>query len=200
MRLSTICAAAALLLAGTAGRAFAELYSVVRVTDLCGNSSFQVCAEADGRKIQTELGEESKAFLKVVDAAKSEWNLSHSETFPSSRIKARTFKVLNTVISREEANKLLAEAKIKEERALAKEKEDAMRAIKSPRVLLGRGGRAAAEVRMDALEDRERDKVAREAESVVRKKLSAAVGHAIPFFGKAEEEPQKQGLFEKKRK
>lgn len=197
MRLKTICAAAALLFLGTPERLFAELLSVVRVTDLCGNASFQVCSEADCRKIQAELGDESKAFLKVVENAKSEWNLSHSDMFPSSRIKPRTFKVLSTVISREEANKLLAEAKIKEERALAKEKEEAQRALKGPRVLLARGGRAARDERMEALEDRERDKVAIDAEAVVRKKLSAAVAHEVPYYGKAEEEPKKQGFFGK---
>jgi hypothetical protein len=196
MRLKSICAVAALLFAGSVDRLFAELYTVARVTDLCGNASFQVCTEAECRKIQAELGEESKAFAKTVDAAKSEWNLSRCDApFPTSRIKTRTFKVLNTAISREEANKLMAEAKIKEERALAKEKEEAQQAIKGPRVLLARGAKAALEKREEALEERERDKVTKDAEAVVRKKLAAAVGHEVPYYGKADEEPKRQGLF-----
>lgn len=199
MRLSTICATAALMLLGTADRLFAEFYSVVRVSDLCGNANFQICTEADSRKIQAELGEEAKAFMKVVATAKSEWNLSRSEPFPSSRIKVRTFKVLNTVISREEATKLLAEARIKEERVLAKEKEEAKRAIKGPRILLTRGSRVSAlKEREEALEDMALEKVARDAEAVVRKKLAAVVGHEIPYYGKVEEEPKKQGLLGKK--
>ncbi len=198
MRQATICATAALLLIGSANQVLAGLYNVVRVTDLCGNASFLVCSEADCRKIQGELGEESKAFVKVTETARSEWNLSRSETFPSSRIKPRTYKLLNTVISREEADKLLAEAKIKEERALAKEKEDEARAIKGRGNLLAGGARVALEKREEAREDRERDKVTRDAEAIVRKKLAAVVGHEIPYYGKVEEEPKKQGFFGKK--
>lgn len=194
MRLSTTCALAALLLLGTASRLSAQLFTVVRMTDLRGNAKYQVCTEAEKRKLEADLNEESKALPKAIDAAKAEWAKAlNTEAFPTTKIKARTLKIMNTAISREEADKLLVQAKLREERTLAKEKEEDARILKTRRP-----NPAVGEQRQQVREDRKEDKIADRAEALVRKQLSSASGHEVPFYGSAAEEPKNAGRIRRK--
>ena len=141
MRSDKICALSALLLVGQAFPSCAEMFSVVRLTDLRGNAAFQVCTEEEKRKIEGEMRAEAQAFPKVVEKVKADWALSQADAaFPSSRINVRTLKVMGTAIDREEAGKLLAQAKIREERSLADEKKDEEAALNARP---GRRGTAA---------------------------------------------------------
>lgn len=182
----------AFLFLGTANPLFAELFKVVRLTDLRGNSKYQVCSVEDTRKITSELGEEGKCFQKVVEKVKDDWNRTNSQAvFPSSRISPRTMKVINSAIDREEAVKLLEQAKGNEERALIKEEREDSGLLKA-RAGQGRANRAVVNERKSQVrEDRVKDEVADRAEVVVRQKLSAASGHDVPFYGIPPEEPKK---------
>jgi c-di-AMP phosphodiesterase-like protein len=193
MSRSPILALAVLLLVVTTEPLVAEIFQVVRITDLSGNANFQICTEEEKRTIEAELKEEARGLPKVIEAAKTEWNLTHSEaSFPTTRINARTLKVMNTAIDREEAGKLLAQAKIREERSLAKEESSEERILSAKSVARGRAHRAAvAEKKSQVREERKQDEIAERAEAVVRQKLAAAVGHAVPFYGAAPEEPKK---------
>lgn len=189
MKFSSSCALSALLLLGAAGSLRADLFTVARVTDLRGNANYQVVTEAEKRKIEGELNEEAKAISKAVDAAKNEWiKALNAEAFPTSKIKPRTFKAMNTAISREEAEKLLVQAKLREERSQAKEKEDDERVLKTRRPIA-----ALVEQKQQVREDRKEDQIADRAEALVRKQLSTAVGHPVPFYGAAAEEPKNPG-------
>ncbi len=202
MNLFATCTISALLLVGMTEPLFAELFLVARLTDLRGNPSFQVCTEADKRKIESELGEESKALPKVIVEAKTEWAKSLKvEAFPTTRIKPRTFKVINTALSREAADNLLVQAKVREMRLLAEDKAEEERVLKARSGGQGRGHRVAVvDQKQDVREDRERDDVADKAEFIVRQKLAVAVGHAVPFYGVAPYEPKTDGRNNKKKK
>lgn len=201
MRSGLFCATLALMLAGTAERLEAEIFSVVRITDLRGNAAFQVCVEDEKRKIEGALSQEAKVFQKAVEAARDEWNLTHADAaFPSSRIKARTLKVMGTALDREEAGLQLAQVKIREARALAEEKMEEEKALRAKPGKHGRLRRdAVADQKEEVREERERDETADRAELLVRRKLSAAAGHDIPFYGAAEEEPNKKAGRNKKK-
>ena len=189
MRSASICTLSALLLLCTASTLFADLFTVVRVTDLRGNENYQVVTEAEKRKIESELSEEAKALPKAVETAKGEWAKAlNTEAFPTTRIKARTMKTMNTAISRDEAEKQLLQVKLREERSQAKEKEEEDRALKTRRPLAALAGQ-----KLQVREDRKEDQVADRAESLVRKQLVAAVGHAIPFYGATAEAPKNLG-------
>jgi hypothetical protein len=189
MKLSATCALSALMILCTANRLSAELFTVVRMTDLRGNAKYQVCTEAERRKIEADLSEESKALPKAIDAAKTEWvKALNTETFPATRIKPRTIKNMNTAISREEADKLLVQAKLREERTLVKEKEEGASILKTRR-----HNQAVGEQKQQVREDRKEDKIADSAEALVRKQLSTAAGHDVPFYGSVEDEPKKAG-------
>ncbi len=202
MNLFSTCTFSVLLFVGMTESLFAELFMVARMTDLRGNASFQVCTEEEKRKIEAELSEESKVYPKVVSEAKAEWAKAiNVEAFPSTRIKQRTLKVMNTAISREAADKLLVQTKIREERLLAEEKAEEERILKTPARGFGRGHRVAVvDQKQDVREDRDRDDVADKAEVIVRQKLAVAVGHAIPFYGVAPYEPRMDVHNNKKKK
>jgi len=182
----------AFLFLGTANPLFAELFKVVRLTDLRGNSKYQVCSVEDTRKITSELCEEGRHFQKVVEKVKDDWNRTNSQAvFPSSRISPRTMKVINSAIDREEAVKLLEQTKGNEERALIKEEREDSGLLKA-RAGQGRANRAVVNERKSQVrEDRVKDEVADRAEVVVRQKLSAASGHNVPFYGIPPEDPKK---------
>lgn len=186
MKFSSICMLSALLLLCTASTLSAELFTVARVTDLRGNENYQVVSEVEKRKIESELGEEAKALPKAIDLAKSEWAQAlNKEAFPTTRIKPRTLKTMNTAISRDDAEKLLLQIKLREERSQAKEKEEEERALKTRRPLAALGAQ-----KLQAREDQKEDQVADRAETLVRKQLAATVGHAVPFYGATAEEPK----------
>ena len=202
MNLFSTCAFSVMLLVGLTDPLFAELFMVARMTDLRGNPSFQVCTEAEKRKMEAELSEESRAYPKVINEAKAEWAKSlNVEAFPTTRIKPRTLKVMNTAISREAADKLLVQTKIREERLLAEEKAEAERILKTPAGGFGRAHRVAvADQKQNVREDRDRDDVADKAEVIVRQKLAVTVGHAVPFYGVPPYEPRTDGHNNKKKK
>lgn len=178
-----------------AAGARADFFSVVRITDLRGNAKFQVCTGAERQKLAAELSAEERAFSEVVEKAKDEWNLSHAEAaFPSSRIKPRALKEVGTAMNREEADKLLAQDKVREAREQLKDKEEADGALKTRSVGRGRAARVMIdEKKSQVREDRQRDEVADQAAEIVRKKLSQAVGHEVPSYAPKSEEPPRKG-------
>jgi hypothetical protein len=203
MRHVTIGFLSAVLFLATAGTLRADLFWVMRLTDLRGNVSFQVCTDADKRKLETDLSAEERAFPKALEATRAEWKLAHAETpFPAGRIHPRTLRETGSTMVRDEADKLLAQNKAREERTLAHEKEEAENAAK-PHPGLRRANRAAIEAKAkEQKEERERNEAADRAEPLVRQKLSAAVGHDIPFYGASAstEEPKKPGGHPHKKK
>lgn len=188
MKQTSCCAVIAFLLAVGASQGSVERYSVVRLTDLRDNASFQVYTDAEKRRFESELVEEAKALPRSIETAQAEWAKAlNTDKFPTTRIKARTLKVLNTVFSREEADKLVTQAKLREERRRAQEREGAERALNTQRPRLFGGQRREAQ------EERKEEQVADRAERLVRQKLSAAVGRDIPFYGAEAEEPKNAG-------
>jgi len=190
---------AVLLVLGLAPRLHAEFLSVVEITDLRGNSTFQICTAEEKKKIDAELKAETKAFPKAIEDAKTEWKIINKDTpFPSGRIKPRTLKVKASTPNADEAAKLLANAEKREDRSIEnqKEEEEKILKMKAPRRRRGqRGGdnsRLIAQQKAEVKEDRAKDETADKAEVILRPKLAAASGHAIPFYGPNDALAQKE--------
>jgi hypothetical protein len=197
------CAFAACVLFCATAQLRAELFSVVEITDLRGNTAFQVCTDAEKRKIEAELAAEAKAYPKALEETKAEWMQTHLDVaFPGGRIKPRALRVLTTTINREEADKLLAKDQSREERAVNNDKAEEERILNLKPTRSRRGGSnqaAVARQQSKVKEDREKEATADKAEGLLRKKLSAAAGHEIPFYGETPVEPQKKGAPKKKK-
>jgi len=189
MNLSKTCILTSILLFCSTAKLWAEFVSVVELTDLRGNVSFQICTEEEKKKLDLELRAEDKAFTKALELTKVQWNTMYKGTaFPSSRVKERTMRVVTTTSKSEEADKILSKMEDLEERSISRKKaeEESILKKKPTRSSRGRSNNNASIAReqKEVKEDRENDANADKAEDLLRKNLSAAAGHEVPFFGK----------------
>ncbi len=132
-------------------------------------------------KIESDLSAEAKAYPKALEETKKDWQLNHADlAFPNNRLKPRTMHSLASAITRDEANKLLAQNKGREARELAKDKAESKRILN---MKPSRGNNNTAYIeqqKREVRENREKDAAADKAEVALRQKLAAAVGHDIP--------------------
>ena len=203
MNQTQACALAAFLLFGVTAQLHAELFSVVEINDLRGNMTFQICTDAEKRKIEDEISAEAKAYPKALEEAKAEWKLANKETaFPGGRIKPRAMRVVTATINREEADTLLTKTQSREERAVSNDKAEKERVLNMKPTRFRHGGSnqaVIAQQQSKVKEDRERDASADKAEVILRKKLAALAGHEIPFYGEAPADKQPKGAPKKKK-
>lgn len=191
MNMIKACMLSGIFLLCLTSKLWAEFVSVVELTDLRGNASFQICTEEEKKKLETELKAEEKVFSKVLDQTKAEWKtMISNKSFPSSRIKQRTLRVMTTTSKREEAEAFMqkreaAEADVK---ARQRAEEESVLKKKPTKTTSRRGGggnnnAAIAREQKEVKEDRAKDAEADKAEELLRKNLSAAAGHDVPFNG-----------------
>jgi hypothetical protein len=188
MNLTKTCILTIMLVLCSAGRLQAEFVSVVELTDLRGNTSYQICTEEEKKKLDLELRAEAKSYSKALELTKIQWNTMYKGTaFPSSRIKQRSMRVITTTSKREEADTVLSKWETQEARSISKDKaeEESILKKKPTKSRRGRGNNNASIAReqKEVKEDRENDVNADKAEDLLRKNLSAAAGHEVPFFG-----------------
>jgi len=204
MSLSKTCILNLILLLISTVKLQAEFVSVVELTDLRGNTSYQICTEEEKKKLDLELRAEDKAFTKALELTKVQWSTMYKGTaFPSSRIKERTLRVITTTSKREEADKILSKMETQEERSISKEKaeEESILKKKPTKSRRGRSNNNAAIAReqKEVKEDRENDANADKAEDLLRKNLSTTAGHEVPFFGEAPVKAQPKKAAAKKK-
>jgi uncharacterized phage protein (TIGR02220 family) len=181
----------------------AEFVSVVELTDLRGNASYKICTEDEKKKLETELKAEDKVYSKVLDETKSEWKTKHNDKpFPGGYLKPRTLRTLTTTSKREEAESFLSKREISEADTKKRNRKEEESILKKKAKPFHRGGnnnssivREKKEVKEDLQQEAEADK----AEELLRKNLSAATGHEIPFFGEAPIKAQKKKAEAKKK-
>lgn len=176
----------------------AEFVSVVELADLRGNTSYQICTDEEKKKLDLDLRAEDKAFTKALELTKVQWNTMYKGTaFPSSRIKERSMRVITTTSKREDADKVLSKMEAQEERSISKDKAEQESILKKKPTKSSRGrsnnNASIAREQKEVKEDQENDTNADKAEDLLRKNLSTAAGHEVPFFGKApvKAEPKK---------
>jgi len=166
----------------------AEFISVMELTDLRGNTSYRICTEEEKKKLDLELRAEAKNYSKALELTKTQWNTMYKgQAFPSSRIKQRSMRVITTTSKREEADTVMSKWETQEARSISKDKaeEESILKKKPTKSRRGRGNNNASIAReqKEVKEDRENDANADKAEDLLRKNLSTAAGHEVPFFG-----------------
>lgn len=193
------------LMFGVAGTLHAEFVSVVQLTDLRGNISFQVCTDPEKKALEAQVRAEEKVYAKALEEAKKEWKIINTDAFPSSRIKRRTLRVLTTTSKREEAEAFLSKRQEGVEHAISEDKKEQARVLnmKPTKSRSRRGGSRSnaaqvAQQQKEVKEDIARDATADKAEEMLRKKLSALAGHEVPFFGEEPPSPKKAAAPKKK--
>jgi hypothetical protein len=203
MNLSKTRILTSILLLCSTTKLWAEFVSVIELTDLRGNTSYQICTDEEKKKLDLELRAEAKAYSKSLELTKTQWNTMHKGTaFPSSRIKQRTMRVITTTSKREEAEAILSKRETQEARSISNNKADEERILKMKptRARRGRSSNSSSikQQQQDVKEDRERDSNADKAEELLRKNLSAAAGHEVPFFGLTPFKPAQKAAAKKK--
>lgn len=188
MHLSKLSMMSFVLFMGSTIHLQAEFISVMELTDLRGNTAYKICTEEEKKKLDLELRAEAKAFSKALELTKTQWNTMYKGTaFPSSRIKQRSMRVITTTSKREEADTVMSKWETQEARSISKAKaeEESILKKKPTKSRRGRGNNNASIAREqnEVKEDRENDANADKAEDLLRKNLSTAAGHEVPFFG-----------------
>ena len=203
MKLSKTCVLTSILLLSSTANLWAEFISVVKLTDLRGNSSYQIYTDEEKKKLDLELRAEAKAYSKALELTKAEWKTMYKGTaFPSSRIKQRTMRVITTTSKREEADTVMAKMETQEARSMSNDKaeEERILKMKPTRSRRGRGSNSSSirQQQEEVKEDRADDANADKAEDLLRKNLSAATGHEVPFFGGIPVKPAQKAAAMKK--
>ena len=203
MSLSKTSVLAALLLASATTCLHADMFYAIECTDLRGNSNFQICTDAEKKKLETELRSETQAYPKALEETKTEWLTAHPESpFPGGRLKQRTLKVLTESTKREEAEITLKKDESHKERSIAKDKseDEHILNMKPARSRRGNNQAQVEQQKHKVNEEREKDALADKAEAMLRKKLSAATGHEIAYYGETPAEQKKGAAPDKKKK
>jgi hypothetical protein len=184
---------------------WAEFVSAVELTDLRGNSSYQICTDEEKKKLELEIRAEAKVFSKSLELTKVQWNTTYKgKAFPGSRIRQRTMKVLTTTSKREEAEAVLSKNETRESLWISKKKaeEERILKMKPTRARRGRGSNNnnsdIKQQQEEVKEDRENDSNADKAEVILRTILSTAAGHEVPFFGLSSVKPAQKVAAKKK--
>lgn len=203
MNVIKTCICTAILFFCSTTQLWAEFISVVELTDLRGNTSFQICTDEEKKKVELELRAESKVYSKALELTKVQWNTMYKGTaFPNSRIKQRTMRVMTTTSKRDEADAFVSKLETQEERSISRNKAEEESILKKKPTKSRRGGSnnsaSLAREQKEIKEDRENDANADKAEDLLRKNLSAAAGHEVPFFGVTPAKAQPKAAAKKK--
>lgn len=181
----------------------AEFVSVVELTDLRGNASYKIYTEDEKKKLEAELKAEDKVYSKVLDETKSEWKTMHNDKpFPGGYLKPRTLRTLTTTSKREEAESFLSKREISEADTKTRNRKEEESILKKKSKPFRRGGNNNAAIgreKKEVKEDLQQEAEANRAEELLRKNLSAAAGHEIPFFGEAPVKAQQKKAAAKKK-
>jgi hypothetical protein len=181
----------------------AEFVSVVELTDLLGNASYKIYTEDEKKKLESDLKAEDKVYSKVLDETKSEWKTMHKDKpFPGGYLKPRTLRALTTTSKREEAESFLSKQETIEADTKNKKRKEEEKILKKKPTVSRRGGNnnnSIAREKKEVKEELQQEAEADKAEELLRKNLSAAAGHEIPFFGEAPVKAQQKNAAAKKK-
>lgn len=90
---------------GLVGAVYAETVAIYQVTDMAGQSEYQVLNKDASTNLTAQLKEEAKVFPAIMATAKKEWdaNKENKMPFPAAKIKLRTAKKIGSDFPSKEA-------------------------------------------------------------------------------------------------
>ena len=173
----------ALCVAGSVVRA--EMVSVVQITDMRGQTAFEVMNREEYAALQKEIKEEMAVYQTAAADAKKEWDANKENKLPfqGNRIKPRTAKKIGADFNdRDKADKrkTVLEERAGEKQLEEMEKEGKKKKGKEP----SEDDIAKEEARVKAYED---------AFAMISKRMGDKLGRPVPSIGFAfEAEPKKE--------
>ena len=180
MKMNTLVAVALL---GLAGVARAEMVSVVQITDMRGQTGYEVMNREEFNALLKEIKEEAAAFAPAATESKKEWETDKENKLPfqGNRIKPRSAKKAGPDLGdREKADKKKAQL---EERASDKQIEELAKEEKKLK--------NAKPKEEDIAKEEARAKAFDDAFAMISKKMGDKLGRPVPSFGFASAEPKK---------
>lgn len=168
-----------------AGVARAEMVSVVQITDMRGQTAFEVMNREEYAALQKEIKEEVAVYQAAAADAKKEWDANKENKLPfqGNRIKPRTAKKIGADFNdRDKADKrkTVLEERAGEKQLEEMEKEGKKKKGKEP----SEDDIAKEEARVKAYED---------AFAMISKRMGDKLGRPVPSIGFAfEAEPKKE--------
>ena len=179
---------AMMALVGLMGSVRAETVSVVQITDMRGQSEFQVMNREELANLTKEIKEETAVFPAVLADCKKEWEANKDNTLPfqGNRIKVRSAKKGVDFMDRAKADKKRSQL---EDRASTKQSEEVQKEEKKAKQSKAKDEEIAKE--------EARTRAFEEAVEMVSKKMGDKLGRPVPSFGLAsltKEEPKKEEL------
>ena len=158
-----------------AGWVSAEMVSVVQITDMRGQTAYEVMNREEYAAIQKEIKEEMAVYQAAAAEAKKEWDANKENKLPfqGNRIKPRSAKKVGADYNdREKAEKRKA---ILEERASEKQLEEMDKELKKKKGKdLSPEDIAKEEARIKAFDD---------AFTMISKRMGDKLGRPVPCFG-----------------
>jgi hypothetical protein len=161
---------------GMAGAVYAETVAIYQVTDMAGQSEYQVLNKEASTNLAAQIKDETKVFAALVATAKKEWeaNKENKIPFPAAKIKLRSMKKVGSdFTSTEAAEKKLTQL---EERIADKIAEDAKEKNS------GRNKKQKADPE-DVAKETMKTTLINNAISDVNKRMSDKLGREVPMFG-----------------
>jgi len=174
-----------LALCVAASVAHAEMVSVVQITDMRGQTAFEVMNREEYAALQKEIKEEVAVYQAAAADAKKEWDANKENKLPfqGNRIKPRTAKKIGADFNdRDKADKrkTVLEERAGEKQLEEMEKEGKKKKGKEP----SEDDIAKEEARVKAYED---------AFAMISKRMGDKLGRPVPSIGFAfEAEPKKE--------
>ncbi len=165
--------------------AHAEMVSVVQITDMRGQTAFEVMNREEYAALQKEIKEEVAVYQAAAADAKKEWDANKENKLPfqGNRIKPRTAKKIGADFNdRDKADKrkTVLEERAGEKQLEEMEKEGKKKKGKEP----SEDDIAKEEARVKAYED---------AFAMISKRMGDKLGRPVPSIGFAfEAEPKKE--------
>jgi len=161
---------------GMAGVVYAETVAIYQVTDMAGQSEYQVLNKEASTNLAAQIKDETKVFAALVATAKKEWeaNKENKIPFPAAKIKLRSMKKVGSDFpSTEAAEKKLTQL---EERIADKIAEDAKEKNS------GRNKKQKADPE-DVAKETMKTTLINNAISDVNKRMADKLGREVPMFG-----------------
>ncbi|MDX9868094.1 MAG: hypothetical protein RBT78_09235 [Kiritimatiellia bacterium] len=164
-----------------AGLARAETVSLVQITDMRGQTGFEILNREEYAALQKEIKEETAAYAVAAAESRKQWEADKENKlpFPGSKIKPRTARKMGADFqSREKAE---AKKSRLEERASEKQLEEMDKESKQKKLMKDE----------DLAKEANRVKTFEDALAMISKRMAEKLGRPVPAFGMTFGEPAK---------
>lgn len=163
------------------GLARAEMVSLVQITDMRGQTGFEILNREEYTALQKEIREETAAYTVAAAESKKQWdaNKENKLPFPGNKIKPRSAKKMGADFpnrEKAETRKARLEERINEKQLEEMDKESRRKKMMKDE---------------DLAKEASREKAFEDAFAMISKRMAEKLGRPVPTFGVTFVEPAK---------